>query len=122
MTCLERRQVRRRLYTPDKLELGLALPTGTVLEPNTVLYCNGNTAYVVQAAPEEIVIIKPQNIKEAIFLAHQIGNLHRDYELQELGLVMHVLYDPSIELLLLRLGVKFSRAKLPFLGKPSWEH
>ncbi len=122
MTCLERRQVRRRLRTPDGLELGLALPTGTILIPNLVLHTTSDTAYVVRAAPEEIVIIRPKDTKEAIFLAHQIGNLHRDYELQKYGLLMHVLYDPALELLLLRLGVTFARDRQPFLGKPSWEH
>jgi urease accessory protein len=122
MTCLERRQVRRRLRTPDGLELGLALPTGTVLVPNLVLHTTEDTAYVVRAAPEEIMIMKPKDTKEAIFLAHQIGNLHRDYELQKYGLLMHALYETSLELLLLRLGITFTRAKQPFLGKPSWQH
>ena len=120
MTCADRRRVRRRLVAPDGLELGLALPTGTVLEPGAVLYLNRVRVYVVQAALEEVVVIQPRDALEGFKVAHAIGNLHRDICPQEDGIV--ALWDGALELLLNRLKVNFSREHRAFLGRPNWEH
>jgi urease accessory protein len=123
LSCADRRRVRRRLIAPDGLELGLALPTGTVLEPGTVLHASDTQAYVIAAALEDVVVIRPENWAEAVKLAHQIGNLHRD--IQAIGgdeILVLALWDAPLELLLLRLGATFERTARPFLGRPSWEH
>ncbi|MDX2005580.1 MAG: hypothetical protein SFU83_09915 [Meiothermus sp.] len=120
MTCAERRRVRRRLIAADGQELGLALPTGTVLEPGSVLHISPTKAYVVEAAPEEVVVIQIDSWGDAARVAHAIGNLHRDIDPQPDGLL--ALWDPPLELLLLRLGAAFERDRRPFLGRPSWEH
>ena len=121
MTCADRRRVRRRITASDGLELGLALPTGTVLEPGTVLYTNKTRAYVVTAALEEVVLICARDWAEGARIAHQIGNLHRDIQTLESG-EMLALWDAPLELLLLRLNANFERCSRPFLGRPSWEH
>jgi urease accessory protein len=121
MTCADRRRVRRRIIAPDGLEFGLALPTGTVLEPGKILYANVTRAYVVTAALEEVVLIHAQDWAEGARIAHQIGNLHRDIQTLE-NFEMIALWDAPLELLLLRLGANFARASRPFLGRPSWEH
>jgi urease accessory protein len=121
MTCADRRRVRRRIVAQDGLEFGLALPTGTVLEPGTVLHANETRAYVVTAAPEEVVLIHARAWSEGARIAHQIGNLHRDIQTLE-NFEMLALWDAPLELLLLRLGANFERTSRPFLGRPSWEH
>lgn len=120
MTCAERRKVRRRLVAPDGLELGLALPTGTVLEPGTLLHQTEHKAYVVEAALEEVALIRVGSWLEAACIAHAIGNLHRDIDPQPDGLL--ALWDAPLELLLLRMNANFERTHRPFLGRPSWEH
>lgn len=120
MTATDRRRVRRRLTAPDGLELGLALPTGTVLEPGAVLHATDTRAYVVTAALESVALVRPGNWAETARVAHAVGNLHRDIDPQPEGLL--VLWDAPLELLLLRLGVQFERTLRPFLGRPSWEH
>ncbi len=121
MTCADRRRVRRRIIASDGLEFGLALPTGTVLEPGTILHANEARAYVVTAALEEVVLIQARDWNEGARTAHQIGNLHRDVQTLE-NFEMLALWDAPLELLLLRLGANFERTSKPFLGRPSWEH
>ena len=123
MSCINRRRVRRRLTAPDGLSFGLALPTGTILEPETILFKTPSRAYVVKAALEAVLVIQAKDWIEAARVAHQIGNLHRDVQFSNnLELELFVLWDGALELLLLRLNVEFSRDSRPFLGRPSWEH
>lgn len=119
MTALDRRRVRRRLLTPDGAELLLAFPTGTYLAPGTVLERRGEVAYVVSAASEDVLLLRPLSSTQAVRAAHAIGNLHRDLVEDEDGYL--VLRDAPLELLLTRLGVPFTREQRPFLGRPSWE-
>ena len=118
MTALDRRRVRRRLIAPDGTELLLAFPTGTYLAPGTLLERRNDTAYVVSAAPEDVAVIYPDNLVQAVKVAHAVGNLHRD--LVEDGHAYLALWDGPLELLLTRLGVAFTRESRPFLGRPSW--
>ena len=120
MTCADRRRVRRRLKAPDGMELRFAFPTGSVLEPGTLLQVEGKRAYVVVAAPEEVVVVRPASIAEAARLGHAVGNLHRDL-VHENGSFL-ALWDAPLELLLTRLGTPHERIWRPFPGRPTWEH
>lgn len=120
MTAVDRRRVRRRLVAPDGTELKLAFPTGTVLMPDHVLETVNGVTYVVAAAPEEVAVVTPRHVGEAVAMAHAVGNLHRDLVAD--GHDFLVLWDAPIELLLTRLGVPFAREWRPFYGRPSWEH
>jgi urease accessory protein len=123
MSAVDRRRVRRRVIAPDGLELGLALPTGTILEPGTLLFQNEARAYVVSAALEEVLVIRAKTWFEAARAAHQIGNLHRDIQFSNTSdFELLALWDGALELLCLRSNLDFTREKRPFLGRPSWEH
>jgi urease accessory protein len=123
MSCLNRRRVRRRLTAPDGVSFGLAFPTGTILEPEMLIFKTDSRAYVVKAALEAVLVIQTKDWIEAARVAHQIGNLHRDVQFSNISeLELFVLWDGALELLLLRLNVTFSRESRPFLGRPSWEH
>lgn len=120
MTAVDRRRVRRRLRAPDGVELRLALPTGTVLTPGSVLEVRGGVSYVVGAAPEDVAVVTPRTLAEAAALGHAVGNLHRD--LVPDGATFLALWDAPLELLLSRLGLPFTREERPFHGRPAWEH
>lgn len=120
MTAVNRRRVRRRLLAPDGVELKLALPTGTLLKPGSVLAEQGGVTYRVEAAPEDVAAVSPRSVSEVARVAHAVDNLHRDFV--EDGGVFLVLWDAPIELLLTRLGVPFERQMRPFHGRSSWEH
>ncbi|VCU54618.1 Urease accessory protein UreE (plasmid) [Thermus thermophilus] len=55
LTVADRRRVRRLLTAPDGQAFYLALPTGTVLRPGTVLWAGGGRAYMVTAAEEDLL-------------------------------------------------------------------
>lgn len=122
MTAADRRRVRRRVLAPDGAELRLARPTGTVLTPGTLLEVQGGVSYVVGAAPEDVAVISPRGLPEAVAVAHAVGNLHRDLVPAAEDGVFLALWDAPLELLLTRLGTPFTRDTRPFLGRPAWEH
>ncbi|THF87061.1 urease accessory protein UreE [Deinococcus sp. KSM4-11] len=122
MTAVDRRRVRRRLHAPDGVEVRLALPTGTVLTPGTVLAVQDGVSYVVEAAPEDVAVLRPRSMTEAVAVAHAVGNLHRDFIPADEAGVFLALWDAPLELLLTRQGVPFTREERPFHGRPGWEH
>lgn len=117
MTAEERRKVRRRLVFSDGIEIGLALPTGTVLTPGTILYKTFAKAYVIEAALEQVLVIQPKNLSEAAKIAHFIGNLHRDIDMQDEAIV--ILYEPALEIRLQKLRYSVARDQRPFMGRPT---
>ncbi|WP_119675219.1 urease accessory protein UreE [Deinococcus sp. RM] len=117
ITAADRRRVRRRLRAPDGVELLLALPTGTVLTPGSLLEVRSDVSYVVGAAPEDVAVVSLRDLTEAAALGHAVGNLHRD--LVPDGAAFLALWDAPLELLLTRLGMPFTREERPFHGRPA---
>ncbi len=120
MTADDRRRVCRRLEAPDGTVFGLGLPTGTVLRPGQVLHATGQRVYVVDAAPEDVLVVSPRNHSEAARAGHLIGNLHRDIDLD--GERIAVLWDPVLEERLRRAGFIVERVRRPFHGNPPAGH
>jgi urease accessory protein len=120
MTADDRRKVRRRLEAPDGTAIGLELPTGTVLRPGQVLHATGQRVYVVDAAPEDVLVLLPRDPREAARIGHLIGNLHRDIDLDGEGIA--VLWDPVLEGRLRRAGLIMERVRRPFHGNPPGAH
>jgi urease accessory protein len=120
MNADERRRVRRRLDAPDGQSFALELPTGTILREGQVLHLAGECAYVVSAAPEDVILIRPRNQAEAARVGHLIGNMHRDIDVQEDAIV--ALWDDGLAERLRRTGVQVDRARRPFHGNAPGEH
>lgn len=120
MTSADRRRVRRRLEAPDGAVFALELPTGTVLRPGQVLHAGAGRAYVVRAAPEDVLVIHPRTLAEACRAGHLIGTLHRDIDLEGDGIA--VLWDAPLEDRLRRAGLAVDRVLRPFHGQPPGEH
>lgn len=120
MTAEDRQRVRRRIVASDGQEFALALPTGTVLHVGTVLFRNETKAYVVTAAPEDTLVVRPRTVQEAARVGHLIGNLHRDLEVTENELV--TLWTGALEARLRKEGFTVTREQRPFRGRPPGEH
>src|SRR5258708_29940225 len=120
MTAHDRRRVRRIIEAPDGARFPLELPTGTVLQPGQVLHRDGARAYVVAAAPEEVLVIRPRDVAEAARVGHLIGNLHRDIEAHGADVV--ALADAALADRLGRPGVPFIEDRRPFQGRAPGEH
>ena len=120
MTAHDRRRVRRLIDAPDGTRLALELATGTVLAPGQVIYRSGGRAYIVTAAPEDVIVARPRTLDEAAQVGHLIGNLHRDLEASN-GLVV-ALADAALADRLRRAGVPFEIERRAFHGRAPGEH
>jgi len=120
MTAHDRRRVRRLVEAPDGVTFPLELATGTVLRPGQVLHQTEGRVYVVAAAPEDVLVIRPSSIAEGARIGHMIGNLHRDVEID--GDVIVALADAPLADRLRRAGVAFAEERRPFHGKPPGDH
>jgi len=120
MTAHDRRRVRRLIEASDGTTFPLELPTGTVLRPGQVLHQQGERTYVVEAAPEDVFVIRPASVAEAARVGHLIGNLHRDVEVD--GDAIVALADAPLADRLRRAGVAFAGERRAFHGKAPGEH
>jgi len=120
MSAHDRRRVRRLVEAPDGAVLALELATGTVLHPGQLLHHDAEAAYVVAAADEDVLVVRPRDIAEAARVAHMIGNLHRDIHVE--GSEIVVPDDATIMERLERSGAPFERARRPFHGRSPGEH
>lgn len=120
MSAVDRRRVRRLVEAPDGVVFALELPTGTVLHPGQLLHHDAETAYVVAAADEDVLVVHPRDLAEAARIGHLIGNMHRDVHAS--GHEIVALADDVLADRLARAGVPFSRARRPFHGRAPGEH
>ena len=113
LTAEERRWGRRRVWTRTGRELVLALPTGSVLEPGTVLWVGDGAYVMVEAAEEPVLSVTPRSHDEALRLAFEVGNRH--FTLAIDGSRLLVPDDTAMEQLLTRLGVTWARTRAVFV-------
>jgi len=112
VTWEQRRWTRGRLTTAGGRELGLALETGSVLEPGSILCIEEDWYAVVKAAEEPTLAITPSNSTEALRVAYEVGNRH--FPLATDGGNLLVPDNPAMVQLLERLGVKWERRNSVF--------
>ncbi len=122
-------EVRRRLRASDAQELALMLPTGSILHVGSTLYRDAHKTYVVTAAPEDVLVVRPKGALEAAQTGHLVGNLHRDIDLiageggsEEGGSEIVALWTAPLEAQLRRAGLAVTREQRSFKGKPPGEH
>ncbi|MCZ6680796.1 MAG: urease accessory protein UreE [Candidatus Poribacteria bacterium] len=101
-----RQKSRQRLFTKAGRQIGLALPTGTILNLGDVLYRDAQVQIVVEGVPERVFVLRPETREEFGLMCHQIGNLHRPVGFQE-ELVL-IPYEPVLENQLNRLGYAYT--------------
>jgi urease accessory protein len=120
MSASDRRRVRRLVEAPDGVVFALELPTGTILHPGQLLHHDAQTAYVVSAADEDVLVVAPRDLAEAARVGHLIGNMHRDIHAS--GNEIIALGDEVLAERLSRAGLRVDRARRPFLGRAPGEH
>jgi urease accessory protein len=121
MSAHDRRRARRRLRAADGCEFELALPTGTSLPVGLVLHVSERCAYVITAAPEVTLVVRPRDLREAALVGHTIGNLHRDIEVTSEGSVI-ALHDEPLRARLEAAGFAVHVETRPFHGGAPGEH
>ncbi len=112
LTSEQRRWVRGRFVSAQGREVALALPTGTVLEPDEILWVEEDWYLKVQAAAEQVLAVSPSDYRDAVRIAFEVGNRH--FPLAIDGERLLVPDDPAMVQLLNRLGVAWERANAIF--------
>ena len=123
LTWEERRWTRKRVVTSGGREVGLALPTGSLLRPGDVVVVEADWYLEVEGRPEPVLAVTPQARDEAIRVAFDVGNRH--FPLAISGRDLLVPDDTAMEQLLTRLGVAWKRSATVFAplgGGHSHEH
>ena len=120
MNAHDRRRVRRLVEAPDGVVLALELPTGTILHPGQLLHHDAEAAYVVSAADEDVLVVRPRDIAEAARVAHLIGNMHRDIHVEDRQIV--ALADDALIERIRKMGAEVDRVRRPFHGHAPGEH
>lgn len=113
----QRRWTRGKLTTAKGREIALALPTGTNLEPEVILFVGADWYLQVVAATDSVLQIAPADHQQAIKIAFEVGNRHFPLALHEETLL--VPDDTAMTQLLNRLHVHWERRDLVFnpIGK-----
>ena len=112
LTWEQRRWVRGRFTTDKGRKIGLALPTGTTLPPNAILWIEPDWYLRIEAATESVLEILPSDQEEAIKIAFEVGNRHFPLAIQ--GNVLQVPDDKAMIRLIDRLGAKWTRRQTVF--------
>ena len=112
LTWEQRRWVRGRFTTDNGRKIGLALPTGTTLAPNAILWIEQDWYLRVEAAAESVLVIVPSDEEEAIKIAFEVGNRH--FPLAVEGKTLRVPEDKAMIRLMDRLGAKWERRQTVF--------
>jgi len=112
LTWEERRWTRKRVVTSAGREVGLALPTGSVLRPGDVVAVEPSWYLEIEARPEPVLAVAPRTPEEAIRVAFDVGNRHFPLALD--GGDLLVPDDTAMEQLLVRLGLVWRRRAAVF--------
>ena len=122
LTWEERRWTRKRVVTTAGREVGLALPTGSRLQPGDIVAVESDWYLEIEGKPEPVLAVTPRSTDEAIRVAFDVGNRH--FPLAKDGDDLLVPDDTAMEQLLSRLGVVWRRRVAIFapLGGTAWEH
>jgi urease accessory protein len=112
LTWEQRRWVRGRFTTEKGRKIGLALPTGTTLSPDAILWVEQDWYLRVEAATESILEISPPDSAEAVKIAFEVGNRHFPLAIQENKLL--VPDDKTMVRLMDRLGAPWERRQAVF--------
>src|SRR5262245_8660541 len=112
LTWEERRWTRKRVVTSAGREVGLALPTGSVLRPGDIVAIEPEWFLQIEARPEPVLAVTPRSADEAIRVAFDVGNRHFPLALD--GGELLVPDDRAMEQLLTRLGLVWRRRAAVF--------
>ncbi len=112
LTWEQRRWVRGRFTTDKGRKIGLALPTGTTLAPDAILWVDQDWYLRVEAATESVLEIFPSDFAEAVKIAFEVGNRHFPLAMQ--GDKLLVPDDKAMVRLMDRLGAPWERRQAVF--------
>lgn len=97
----------QRVTTDHGNEVGIRLKEPKDLVDGDILFMDQKNIIVVSVTSDDLLVLRPQTMKQMGEIAHQLGNRHLPAQFE--GEEMLVQYDYLVEELLEQLGVPFSR-------------
>ncbi|HEY1727293.1 MAG TPA: urease accessory protein UreE [Candidatus Baltobacteraceae bacterium] len=88
-------------------EIGIRFDDERRLRDGDVLYADENLVVIVGVEADELFVIRPRDIGQALAIGHALGNRHLPAQFD--GDAILVRYDPLVEALLREQNVPFSR-------------
>jgi urease accessory protein len=108
----QRRWVRGRFMTAKGRKIGIALPTGTTLAPDSILWVGPDWYLRIEAATESVLEITPSDYEHAVKIAFEVGNRHFPLAMQQGKIV--VPDDNGMVRLMDRLNASWERRQMVF--------
>lgn len=97
----------QRVTTDHGNEVGIRLKDPIELIDGDILYMDDTKAIVLKVTADDLLVIRPNSIKQMGEIAHQLGNRHMPAQFEEQEMLIQ--YDYLIEEMLQRLGIPYSR-------------
>ncbi|EEI27379.1 MULTISPECIES: urease accessory protein UreE [Corynebacterium] len=107
----------QRVTSEGGTEIGLRFDTDfRELHDGDILWREGDSLIVAKIDPTDVLVIKPGSIKEALTVAHSLGNRHLQAQFFEdeagfTGSVMVVRYDHTVEHFLDHMETNYERGQ-----------
>lgn len=107
----------QRVTSQKGVEIGLRFDTDfRELHDGDILFHEGDSLIVAKIAPTDVLVIKPTSLKEALTVAHSLGNRHLQAQFFEdeagfSGAVMVVRYDHTVEHFLDHMKTSYERGQ-----------
>ena len=114
---LDREQLSKphqKLKSESGKVFGLSLPHGCVLESGDVIYEDPETVVVIELAPEDALVIRPEGQMQWARAAYNIGNMHQRAFIQEDCIITP--YDAILQSIMQKLHVPCERTVCPIDG------
>lgn len=108
----QRRWMRGRYTTIKGRKIGVALPTGTTLAPDAILWVAPEWYLRAEAAVEPVLEIIPSGYNQAMKIAFEVGNRHFPLAVEEARIL--VPDDAAMVRLMDRLGAPWVRRQAVF--------
>lgn len=103
---------RLRKYTNNNREVAIALNQGSSLHYGDILYEDDDSIIAIRTELEQVLVIKPSNMKEMGKIAFEIGNRHTPCIIQDYEILIR--YDHTFEKVLREVGIGYETTKRRF--------
>ncbi|MEH6994736.1 urease accessory protein UreE [Neobacillus drentensis] len=97
----------QRVTTDHGKEVGIRLMEQKDLMDGDILFMDERNMIVVSVTSDDLLVLRPANIKQMGEIAHQLGNRHLPAQFDEEEMLVQ--YDYLVEELLVQLEIPFTR-------------
>jgi urease accessory protein len=97
----------QRVTTDHGKEVGIRLTEPKDLMDGDILYMDERNMIVVSVTSDDLLVLRPSNMKQMGEIAHQLGNRHLPAQFEEEEMLVQ--YDYLVEELLVQLEIPYTR-------------